>query len=42
MVDTAVLVIDVQQAFCAGPHAVHDAQGLLQRINGVTEDEAAA
>ena len=36
--DTAVLVIDVQQAFCAGPQAVHDAQGLLQRINAVTRN----
>lgn len=40
--DTAVLVIDVQQAFCAGPRAVHDAQGLLQRINTVTQGARAA
>ena len=35
---TAVLVIDVQQALCVGPHAVHDAQGLIQRINLVTRN----
>lgn len=34
--DTAVLVIDVQQALCVGKHAAHDAQGLIQRINTVT------
>lgn len=34
--DTAVLVIDVQQLFCAGPLAVENAPGLLQRINTVT------
>src|SRR3954466_3202594 len=33
---TAVLVVDVQQALCIGPHAVHDAQGLVHRINLVT------
>ena len=34
--DSAVLVIDVQQALCAGPRAAWDAQGLIQRINLVT------
>lgn len=33
---TAVLVIDMQQALCVGKHAAHDAQGLIQRINGIT------
>ena len=36
--DKAVLVIDVQQAFCAGPHAAYDAPRLLQRINAVTRE----
>lgn len=34
--DTAVLVIDVQQALCTGPNAVPDAAGLLRRINSIT------
>lgn len=34
--DTAVLVIDMQQALCAGPLAAHDAPGLVRRINAVT------
>lgn len=36
--DTAVLVIDMQQALCTGERAAHDAQGLVQRINGITRD----
>jgi nicotinamidase-related amidase len=34
--DTAVLVIDMQQALCAGALAAHDAPGLLRRINRIT------
>ena len=40
--DSAVLVIDVQQALCVGQHAAHDAQGVIQRINLVTRRARAA
>jgi nicotinamidase-related amidase len=40
--DSAVLVIDVQQALCVGPHAAYDAQGVIQRINLVTRRARAA
>lgn len=39
---TAVLVIDVQQALCEGPGAVHDGPGTIARINTVTQRARAA
>lgn len=33
---TALLIIDMQQALCAGRYAAFDAAGLIQRINGVS------
>lgn len=33
---SAVLVIDVQQGLCTGPHAAHDCAGTISRINSVT------
>jgi nicotinamidase-related amidase len=33
---TAVLVVDTQQALCEGEHGVHDAAGLVRRINAIT------
>jgi nicotinamidase-related amidase len=33
---TAVLVIDVQQGLCEGPDAAHDCPGTITRINSVT------
>jgi nicotinamidase-related amidase len=35
--NTAVLVIDVQQGLCAGPDAAFDCQGTIARINRVTQ-----
>lgn len=32
---TALLIIDVQQALCAGDYAAHDTPGLIARINRV-------
>ncbi len=34
--DTAVLVIDVQQGLCDGPTAAYDCAGTIRRINTVT------
>jgi nicotinamidase-related amidase len=34
--NTAVLVIDVQQGLCAGPDAAFDCEGTIARINRVT------
>lgn len=34
---TALLVIDVQQCLCQGEYAAHDAAGLIQRINTLSE-----
>jgi nicotinamidase-related amidase len=34
--NTAVLVIDVQQALCVGEQAAYDAAGVIHRINAVT------
>lgn len=39
---TAVLVIDVQQGLCEGPHAAHDCPGTIARINAVTHRARAA
>ena len=39
---TALLVIDVQSALCAGEHAAFDAAGVIERINGVAERVRAA
>lgn len=33
---TAILVIDVQQGLCEGPDAAHDCPGTIERINVVT------
>jgi len=33
---SAVIVIDVQAALCAGEHAAFDAAGVIDRINAVT------
>ena len=33
---TAILVIDVQQGLCEGPGAAHDCPGTIARINAVT------
>lgn len=35
--NTAVLVIDMQQGLCAGPDAAHDCAGTIARINQVTQ-----
>lgn len=40
--NTAVLVIDVQQAFCDRPPAGWDVAGLVDRINAVTGEARAA
>ena len=34
--DTAVLVIDMQQALCSGEEAAHDIERVTQRVNGLT------
>ena len=34
--NTAVLVIDMQQGLCDGPDAAHDCVPTIQRINAVT------
>jgi nicotinamidase-related amidase len=39
---TAVLVIDVQQGLCEGPDAAHDCPGTIARINVVTDRARAA
>ena len=39
---TALLVIDVQRALCAGEHAAFDAAAVIERINGVAERVRAA
>jgi nicotinamidase-related amidase len=39
---TALLVIDVQQALCSGRHAAHEAQALIERINGLTAQARAS
>lgn len=39
---TALLVIDVQQGLCQGEYAAHDAAGLIQRINTLSEKARAA
>lgn len=39
---TALLVIDVQTTLCVGPWAVHDAAGLIDRINSVSRTARAA
>ena len=33
---TALLIIDVQQALCAGPEAAFDIDGVIERINSVS------
>ena len=38
----ALLVIDVQQGLCQGEYAAHDAAGLIQRINTLSEKARAA
>lgn len=35
--NTAVLVIDMQQGLCAGPDAAHDCAATIARINAVTQ-----
>jgi nicotinamidase-related amidase len=35
-VQTAILVIDVQQGLCEGPDAAHDCPGTIERINVAT------
>jgi nicotinamidase-related amidase len=40
--NTAVLVIDMQQGLCVGPDAAHDCAGTIQRINAVTQRARAA
>ena len=40
--NTAILVIDVQQGLCVGPGAAHDCAGTIQRINTVTQRARAA
>lgn len=35
--NTAVLVIDMQQGLCVGPGAAHDCAGTIARINTVTQ-----
>jgi nicotinamidase-related amidase len=40
--NTAVLVIDVQQGLCSGPDAAHDCAGTIERINLVTREARAA
>src|SRR5215213_3710727 len=42
IMNTAVLVIDVQQGLCVGPHAAHDCAGTIERINSVTRVARAA
>jgi nicotinamidase-related amidase len=39
---TAVLVIDVQEAMCSGEWAAFDIDGVIERINGLTEQARAA
>jgi nicotinamidase-related amidase len=40
--NTAVLVIDMQQGLCVGPDAAHDCAGTIARINAVTQRARAA
>ena len=39
---SALLIIDVQRALCVGPHAAHDIDGVIDRINGVARAARAA
>lgn len=39
---TAVLVIDMQQGLCEGPDAAHDCLGTIERINALTQRARAA
>ena len=40
--DAALLVIDVQTVLCTGDESVHDAEGLLARVNALVERARAA
>lgn len=40
--NSAVLVIDVQQGLCEGPDAAHDCAGTIERINAVARQARAA
>jgi nicotinamidase-related amidase len=40
--NTALLVIDVQQGLCEGEHESHDSQNVIARINAVAEKARAA
>lgn len=42
MKNTAVLVIDVQQGLCVGEGKPHDCEGIIERVNQVTEKARAA